>query len=95
MFLKMILIRFLQLDIKNWIVTAYTNVINTVRDALQTSINMKLTHGGYSEIAQVLLNLINGKINKLDISSSVSLTSTSVVANLYAVKVVYDKGSCK
>lgn len=38
------------------------------------------------------MNLINGKINKSNISSSVSSTLTSTVANLYVVKVDYDKG---
>lgn len=38
------------------------------------------------------MNLINGKINKSDISSSVSSTSISTVVNSYVVKVAYDKG---
>lgn len=83
------------LDLKNWIVTAYTNAINTVRDTLQTSINTKLSHGGYSGTAQALVNLINSKINKSDISSSISSTSTSTVANSYAVKLAYDKANSK
>lgn len=53
---------------------------------------MKLAYGEYSGTVQALLNIINGKINKLDISSSVLSTSTSTVANSYAVKVAYDKG---
>lgn len=79
-------------DLKNWLVTNYTTLMNNIRDVLQTAINTKLAHGGYSGTAQTLLELINSKINKSNISNSVSSTSTANVASSQAVKIAYDKG---
>lgn len=52
------------LDLKNWIVTAYTNAINTTKSVLENLIGNKLNHGGYSGTGQALKNEIDNKINK-------------------------------
>ena len=46
------------LNLKNWLVTNYTTLMNNIRDSLTTLINGKLSHGGYGGTAQTLFNLI-------------------------------------
>lgn len=47
------------LDLKNWIVTAYTNAINTTKSALENLIKTKLSHGGYGGTGQDLKRLVD------------------------------------
>lgn len=54
------------LDLKNWIVTAYTNAINTVKDNLTNLINGKLGHGGYDGTGKALFDLIKSNLSKLE-----------------------------
>lgn len=49
-------------DLKNTITTAYTSLVNTTKSALETSINTKLSHGGYSGTAQSLKTDIDSKL---------------------------------
>lgn len=79
-------------NLKNWLVTNYTTLMNNIRGPLEAKISTKLSHGGHSGTAQTLLELINSKINKSNISNSVSSTSTANVASSQAVKTAYDKG---
>lgn len=50
------------LDLKNWLVTNYTTLMNNIRDTLNNSINTKLNHGGYNSTAQQLKNEIDTKL---------------------------------
>lgn len=47
------------LNLKNWLVEAYTNAINTTKSALESLIGNKLNHGGYGGTGQDLKNDIN------------------------------------
>ncbi|UPO98438.1 hypothetical protein MKD34_09145 (plasmid) [Cetobacterium somerae] len=49
------------LNLKNWLVTNYTTLMNNIRDTLNNSINTKLSHGGYNNTAQQLKNEIDTK----------------------------------
>ncbi|MGL5576284.1 MAG: hypothetical protein ACRDCW_12145 [Sarcina sp.] len=53
-------------DLKTWLVTNYTTLMNNIRDTLTNMINLKLPHGGYGGSGQQLKNEIDGKINKLN-----------------------------
>ena len=46
------------LNLKNWLVTNYTTLMNNIRDSLTTLINGKLSHGGYEGTGQTLFDLI-------------------------------------
>lgn len=50
------------LNLKNWLVTNYTTLMNNIRDTLNNSINTKLNHGGYNSTAQQLKNEIDTKL---------------------------------
>lgn len=50
------------LNLKNWLVTNYTILMNNIRDTLNNSINTKLNHGGYNSTAQQLKNEIDTKL---------------------------------
>lgn len=50
------------LNLKNWLVTNYTTLMNNIRDTLNNSIDTKLNHGGYSSTAQQLKNEIDTKL---------------------------------
>ena len=52
------------LELKNWLVTNYTTLMNNIRDTLTNSINTKLPHGGYNQSAQTLKNEIDTKLNR-------------------------------
>lgn len=63
------------LDLKNWLVTNYTTLMNNIRDTLTNSINTKLPHGGYNQSAQTLKNEIDTKVSKAgDTIGSISAT---------------------
>lgn len=47
------------LNLKNWLITNYTTLMNNIRDNLNNSINTKLNHGGYNGNAQDIVNMIN------------------------------------
>ncbi|SKA01949.1 hypothetical protein SAMN02745174_02296, partial [Cetobacterium ceti] len=46
------------LNLKNWLVTNYTTLMNNIRGILETAIGTKLAHGGYGGTGQTLFNLI-------------------------------------
>lgn len=51
-------------DLKTWLVTNYTTLMNNIRDTLTNMINLKLPHGGYNRTAQDLKNDVDTKANK-------------------------------
>ncbi|MGL4797243.1 MAG: tail fiber protein, partial [Paraclostridium sp.] len=52
------------LNLKNWIVTNYTTLMNNIKDNLNNSINTKLNHGGYGGTGQQLKNEVDTKVTK-------------------------------
>lgn len=52
------------LELKNWLVTNYTTLMNNIRDTLSNAINTKLSHGGYGATAQDLKNEVDTKVSK-------------------------------
>ncbi|SKA07934.1 hypothetical protein SAMN02745174_02476, partial [Cetobacterium ceti] len=61
------------LNLKNWLVSNYTTLMNNIKEVLdtkiesiKTSINGKLNHGGYGGTGQDLKNAIDGKQNTND-----------------------------
>ena len=70
-------------DLKTYLVTNYTTLMNNIRDTLTNSINTKLPHGGYSESGQQLKNeidAINNNRFKI-IAKSIGNTSTNTDLN--------------
>lgn len=53
------------LNLKNWLVTSYTSLMNNIKEALDTKIGTKLNHGGYAGTGQTLFNLIETSKNSL------------------------------
>ena len=49
-------------DLKTYLITNYTTLMNNIRDTLTNSINTKLPHGGYNQSAQTLKNEIDTKL---------------------------------
>lgn len=64
-------------DLKNWLVTNYTTLMNNIRDNLTNSINTKLPHGGYGGSGQQLKNDIDTKVSKSGDTMTGSLILTS------------------
>lgn len=83
------------LDLKNWLVSAYTNAINTTKSALENLIKTKLPHGGYGGTGQDLKNLVDSKEPKIKRSSSVTSTSETDVATSKAVKSANDNANIR
>lgn len=70
-------------DLKTYLVTNYTTLMNNIRDTLTNSINTKLPHGGYAESGQQLKNeidAINNNRFKI-IAKSIGNTSTNTDLN--------------
>lgn len=51
-------------DLKTYLITNYTTLMNNIRDTLTNSINTKLPHGGYNQSAQTLKNEIDDRYTK-------------------------------
>lgn len=51
-------------NLKTWLVTNYTTLMNNIRDTLTNMINLKLPHGGYDGTGQQLKNDIDTKVSK-------------------------------
>lgn len=64
-------------DLKNWLVTNYTTLMNNIRDNLTNSINTKLPHGGYGGSGQQLKNDIDTKVSK----SGDTMTGSLILTN--------------
>lgn len=71
------------LELKNWLVTNYTTLMNNIRDNLTNSINTKLSHGGYGGSGQQLKNDIDGKIPYLGSGRITGIHKNPNVRNLY------------
>lgn len=71
-------------DLKNWLVTNYTTLMNNIKDNLNNSINTKLNHGGYDGTGQQLKNEIDTKVLKRDYSSDVRDLNLIIVDGFYA-----------
>ncbi|SJZ94892.1 hypothetical protein SAMN02745174_02034 [Cetobacterium ceti] len=80
------------LNLKNWLVTNYTTLMNNIRGTLETAIGTKLAHGGYGGTGQTLFNLIesaktsltsliNGKENSFSKNSGWNLEKTDLTEN--------------
>lgn len=52
------------LNLKNWLVSNYTTLMNNIRESLTTLVNTKLPHGGYGGSGQDLKNLADSKVSK-------------------------------
>lgn len=50
------------LNLKNWLVSNYTTLMNNIRDTLTNMINTKTPHGGYSQTTQQLKNEVDTKV---------------------------------
>lgn len=74
-------------DLKTYLITNYTTLMNNIRDTLTNSINTKLPHGGYNQSAQTLKNEIDTKVfrNSININTSVDFNNfeTSGFYNVY------------
>lgn len=70
-------------DLKNWLVTNYTTLMNNIRDTLTNMINLKLPHGGYSGSGQQLKNEIDTKVSKTGDIMSGTLVAPELVSNRY------------
>lgn len=51
-------------DLKNWLVTNYTTLMNNIKSVLDNDIAAKLPHGGYNRTAQDLKNDVDTKVSK-------------------------------
>lgn len=67
------------LNLKNWLVSNYTGLMNNIREVLDTKILSKLPHGGYSGTGQDLKNDINTKIDKTSIINNLTTGGTTNV----------------
>lgn len=74
------------LNLKNWLVSNYTTLMNNIKEVLdtkietiKTSINGKLNHGGYGGTGQDLKNDINTKIDKTSIINNLTTGGTTNV----------------
>lgn len=65
------------LNLKNWLVSNYTGLMNNIREVLDTKILSKLPHGGYGGTGQDLKNAID---KKQDINDRTLQTKSKVVA---------------
>lgn len=73
-------------DLKNWLVTNYTTLMNNIRDNLTNTINTKTPHGGYSQTTQQLKNEVDTKLPK-----SGGTTTGTIISNAsIALKIVSD-----
>lgn len=70
-------------DLKSWLVTNYTTLMNNIRDTLTNMINLKLPHGGYSGSGQQLKNEIDTKVSKTGDIMSGTLVAPELVSNRY------------
>ncbi len=52
------------LELKNWLVTNYTTLMNNIKSVLDNDIAARLPHGGYNRTAQDLKNDIDTKVSK-------------------------------
>ena len=69
-------------DLKTWLVTNYTTLMNNIRDTLTNMINLKLPHGGYGGSGQQLKNDIDTKVSK----SGDTMTGTLYTPNLISTR---------
>uniref|UniRef100_UPI0026376DA4 phage baseplate protein n=1 Tax=uncultured Cetobacterium sp. TaxID=527638 RepID=UPI0026376DA4 len=51
-------------DLKTWLVTNYTTLMNNIRENLTNMINTKTPHGGYNRTSQDLKNEVDSKLSK-------------------------------
>ena len=51
-------------DLKTWLVSNYTTLMNNIRENLTNMINTKTPHGGYNKSSQDLKNEIDTKVSK-------------------------------
>lgn len=63
------------LELKNWLVSNYTTLMNNIKATLDNDIATKLPHGGYNKTAQDLKNEVDTKVSntKADIKDSLSV----------------------
>ena len=53
-------------NLKNWLVTNYTTLMNNIRETLEAKISTKLSHGEYSGTDKALFDLIKSNLSKLE-----------------------------
>ena len=68
-------------DLKSWLVTNYTTLMNNIRDTLTNMINLKLPHGGYGGTGQQLKNEIDSKEPKISKNSGFNKAKTDLAEN--------------
>ncbi|MGL5855602.1 MAG: head fiber protein, partial [Cetobacterium sp.] len=68
-------------DLKTWLVTNYTTLMNNIRDTLTNMINLKLPHGGYGGSGQQLKNEIDSKEPKISKNSGFNKAKTDLAEN--------------
>lgn len=73
-------------DLKTWLITNYTTLMNNIRDNLTNTINTKTPHGGYSQTTQQLKNEVDTKLSKNGDTINGTIVSTSSIA----LKIVSD-----
>ncbi|MCJ8343241.1 MAG: hypothetical protein MJH09_10420, partial [Cetobacterium sp.] len=67
------------LNLKNWLVSNYTGLMNNIRETLDIKILSKLPHGGYGGTGQDLKNDINTKLDKTSIVNDLTTGGTNKV----------------
>lgn len=72
-------------DLKNYLITNYTTLMNNIRDTLTNLINGKLSHGGYNRTAQDLKNDVDNKVSK----AGDVMTGDLTLPNLFAQQYLY------
>ena len=68
-------------DLKSWLVTNYTTLMNNIRETLTNMINLKLPHGGYGGSGQQLKNEIDSKEPKISKNSGFNREKTDLAEN--------------
>lgn len=74
-------------DLKSWLVTNYTTLMNNIKSVLDNDIATKLPHGGYSRTAQDLKNDVDTKVSKT--GDTMTGTLRSIVNNIISYKDTY------
>lgn len=71
------------LNLKNWLVSNYTTLMNNIRDTLTNMINTKTPHGGYSQTTQQLKNEVDTKVGIQSISNYSSDQIKNLLTGVY------------